>query len=143
MIFLGDGVPVYQSVLKELLSIPHYYSSCCIDLKIILYLLVVTVLFLIVPALPEPYAIFLGDGVPVYQSVLKELLSIPHYYAPCHVARQRAGAVGALALKQLADKKTVSGSVPPLRYPKNHNTHKVYYLFLLSDKDFLDKLLLF
>ncbi len=52
--------------------------------------------------------IFLGDGVPVYQSVLKELLSIPHYYAPCHVARQRAGAVGALALKQLADKKTVS-----------------------------------
>lgn len=41
--------------------------------------------------------IFLGDGVPVYQDRIEELLSVPHSYAPAHMNRQRAGAAGVLA----------------------------------------------
>ena len=41
--------------------------------------------------------IFLGDGVPVYQEQLAQLLEIPYSFAPAHLNRQRAGAVGALA----------------------------------------------
>ena len=40
--------------------------------------------------------IFLGDGVPVYKDRIDTLLTVPHSYAPGHVARQRAGAVAAL-----------------------------------------------
>lgn len=40
--------------------------------------------------------IFLGDGVPVYRSMIDEKLSAPHYYAPPHMNRQRAAAVGVL-----------------------------------------------
>ena len=42
--------------------------------------------------------IFLGDGCPVYEEQLKELLRVPFSFAPAHMSRQRAGAVGALAL---------------------------------------------
>ena len=52
--------------------------------------------------------IFLGDGVPVYQHRLTEILMAPHaaagfrhWYAPAHLNKQRAGAVGALALQYL------------------------------------------
>lgn len=38
----------------------------------------------------------LGDGIPVYQDRLKELLDVPYRIAPPHVNRQRAAAVGAL-----------------------------------------------
>lgn len=38
----------------------------------------------------------LGDGVPVYLSQLKELLSVSWRIAPPHLSRQRAGAVAAL-----------------------------------------------
>lgn len=41
--------------------------------------------------------IFLGDGVPVYREQLEQLLEIPYSFAPAHLNRQRAGAVGALA----------------------------------------------
>ena len=41
--------------------------------------------------------IFLGDGVAVYREKLQELLTIPFSFAPAHVNRQRAAAVGALA----------------------------------------------
>ena len=41
--------------------------------------------------------IFLGDGVPVYQDLLEELIQVPHSYAPLHLNRQRAAAVGARA----------------------------------------------
>lgn len=42
--------------------------------------------------------IFLGDGCPVYEQKLSELLEISYEYAPAHLNRQRAGAVAALAL---------------------------------------------
>ena len=43
--------------------------------------------------------IFLGDGVPVFRTMLSDLLSIPYLYAPGHLSRQRAGAVAALGLR--------------------------------------------
>lgn len=44
----------------------------------------------------EP-VIFLGDGVPVYEEEIKEIMGMNAIFAPVHVNRQRAGAVGALA----------------------------------------------
>ncbi|MCQ2509745.1 MAG: tRNA (adenosine(37)-N6)-threonylcarbamoyltransferase complex dimerization subunit type 1 TsaB [Lachnospiraceae bacterium] len=41
--------------------------------------------------------IFLGDGVPVYEKMLSELLTIPYSFAPAHMNRQRAGSLAALA----------------------------------------------
>lgn len=40
--------------------------------------------------------IFLGDGVPVYREVIKEQMKVPYYFAPPHLSKQRAGAIGAL-----------------------------------------------
>lgn len=45
----------------------------------------------------EP-VIFLGDGVPVYRNLISELLTVPYRFAPLHLNRQRAAAVGALAV---------------------------------------------
>lgn len=43
----------------------------------------------------EP-VIFLGDGVPVYEPVIREMAEIPVSYAPAHMNRQRAAAVASL-----------------------------------------------
>ncbi|SKB87807.1 tRNA threonylcarbamoyl adenosine modification protein YeaZ [Lachnospiraceae bacterium] len=40
---------------------------------------------------------FLGDGVPVFREKIAENLKVPFNFAPAHMSRQRAGAVGALA----------------------------------------------
>lgn len=40
--------------------------------------------------------IFLGDGVPVYQNVFKELLQVPYSFAPASCNRQRAACVAVL-----------------------------------------------
>ncbi len=42
--------------------------------------------------------IFLGDGVEVYKDQLKELITVPYSYAPLHLSKQRAGALGALGV---------------------------------------------
>lgn len=42
--------------------------------------------------------IFLGDGVDVHRERLKEIIKVPISFAPAHLLRQRAGAVGALGL---------------------------------------------
>ncbi len=34
--------------------------------------------------------IFLGDGVPVYKEILKDLMKVPYQFAPAHMDRQRA-----------------------------------------------------
>lgn len=49
--------------------------------------------------------IFLGDGVPVYRSPLTEVLMAGQQFsfAPAHVSRQRAGAVGMLALQYIRE----------------------------------------
>lgn len=40
---------------------------------------------------------FLGDGVPVFREFINENCTVPVNFAPAHMNRQRAGAVGALA----------------------------------------------
>lgn len=52
--------------------------------------------------------IFLGDGVPVYQEKLLELLHTNIIFAPPHLLRQRAGAVAARGLYYLNSNKTVT-----------------------------------
>ena len=46
----------------------------------------------------EPVTL-LGDGVAVYRENLRELLHVPFTEAPPHLNRQRAGALGALAME--------------------------------------------
>lgn len=52
--------------------------------------------------------IFLGDGVPVYEKIIKELTKVPYRISPVHLARQRAGAIGALACKYFGQGRMVS-----------------------------------
>jgi tRNA threonylcarbamoyladenosine biosynthesis protein TsaB len=40
--------------------------------------------------------IFLGDGVDVFKKQIEENMTVPYSFAPPHLLRQRAGAVGAL-----------------------------------------------
>lgn len=51
---------------------------------------------------------FLGDGVPVYKAQLEEGLQIEVAYAPAHMNRQSAAAVGALGMKYFAEGKVES-----------------------------------
>ena len=55
----------------------------------------------------EP-VIFLGDGVPVYGKLLEEGLKVPYRFAPAHMNRQRAGAVGVLAVQYYNEGKVES-----------------------------------
>ena len=52
--------------------------------------------------------IFLGDGVPVYRHPLTEMLMAGQSFsfAPAHLSRQRAGAVGMLAMQYIREGKT-------------------------------------
>ena len=47
--------------------------------------------------LGEPVT-FLGDGVPVFRSMIEEKLHVPYSFAPAHVNKQRAAAVGTLGM---------------------------------------------
>lgn len=42
--------------------------------------------------------IYLGDGVPVFRGLIEERTTAEYSFAPPHVSKQRAGAVGALGL---------------------------------------------
>lgn len=42
---------------------------------------------------------FLGDGVPVFRSVIEQTLTVPYSFAPAHVNKQRASAVAALGMR--------------------------------------------
>ena len=50
----------------------------------------------------EP-VIFLGDGVPVYKSIIQEKTEVPYLFAPAHLSRQRASAVGVRAFSYWKD----------------------------------------
>lgn len=47
----------------------------------------------------ERPVVFLGDGVPVYQDVIKEKMRVPFSFAPASANRQRAAVVGALGIQ--------------------------------------------
>lgn len=57
----------------------------------------------------EP-VIFLGDGVAVHGEKIKEGMRVPYSFAPAHLARQRAGAVAALAAVYFAEGKFTSAA---------------------------------
>lgn len=62
----------------------------------------------------ESRVVFLGDGVDAYKKQIEELVKVPYMFAPNHVAKQRAGAVGALAFTHYKDDamKTAMEHVP-------------------------------
>lgn len=47
--------------------------------------------------------VFLGDGVPVYKEIIEKNITVPYTFAPAHVNKQRASAVGVRALDYWAD----------------------------------------
>ncbi len=50
--------------------------------------------------------VFLGDGVPVYKDMLKDLLTVPFTFAPAGQNRQRAACVARLGMQYLLEGKT-------------------------------------
>lgn len=52
--------------------------------------------------------IYLGDGVEAYQKQLIEDTKVPFYFAPAHLSKQRAGALGALAFHYIKEGKLES-----------------------------------
>jgi len=54
--------------------------------------------------------IFLGDGVPVYQEIIKERTSVDCEFAPVHMNRQRAGAIGVLGMTYCQNNQLQSAS---------------------------------
>lgn len=61
-------------------------------------------------ACPGRGVIFLGDGVPVYHSLLQERLRIPFRFAPASCSRQRAGSIAALGQIYYAAGRRVSAA---------------------------------
>lgn len=47
----------------------------------------------------EQPVIFLGDGVPVFEALIREQATVPVYFAPAHRRLQSAASVGALAVE--------------------------------------------
>ena len=54
--------------------------------------------------------IFLGDGVPVYQKIIENEITIPYTFAMAHQNRQRAASVASLGLCYARENKMVSAS---------------------------------
>ncbi|WP_193726011.1 tRNA (adenosine(37)-N6)-threonylcarbamoyltransferase complex dimerization subunit type 1 TsaB [Anaerosacchariphilus polymeriproducens] len=54
--------------------------------------------------------VFLGDGVPVFKERLMKEIIVPLSFAPCHMNRQRAGAVAALAQKYFNEGKILTAA---------------------------------
>ena len=52
--------------------------------------------------------IFIGDGIPPYEEIIKEQIKVPYSFAPAHSCRQRAGAVGTLAVQYYKEGKIES-----------------------------------
>lgn len=50
--------------------------------------------------------IFLGDGVPMAEGRIRELLTVPFDFAPAHLNRQRAASVAALGAKYFLEGRT-------------------------------------
>lgn len=52
--------------------------------------------------------VFIGDGADAYKAVIEKSVTVDYVFAPVHLNRQRAAAVGALGLIYLRENKTVS-----------------------------------
>lgn len=60
--------------------------------------------------------IFLGDGVPVYRSILEEQTRVPYAFAPAGNNRQRAAGIAALGAVYFAQGKTVTAAEHQPKY---------------------------
>lgn len=58
----------------------------------------------------ERPVIFLGDAVPVYKELIQKSCKVPYSFAPAHLSRQRAGAVGMLGTLYFKEGKTESAA---------------------------------
>lgn len=54
--------------------------------------------------------VFLGDGVPVYLDLIRQLIKVPYSLAPAHANRQRAACIAALGAMYFAEGKSVSAA---------------------------------
>ncbi len=54
--------------------------------------------------------IFVGDGIPVFKTYIEENFKKKAVFAPTHLNRQRAGSVGALALKYMVKGETIAAN---------------------------------
>lgn len=54
--------------------------------------------------------IFVGDGIPVYAQAIKEQIKVDYFFAPAHLNKQRAAAVGALAKRYYLEGKEESAT---------------------------------
>lgn len=52
--------------------------------------------------------VFLGDAVPVYEAVIRENIKVSYDFAPIHANRQRAAALGELAIKYYKEGKVTN-----------------------------------
>ncbi len=55
--------------------------------------------------------IFMGDGVPVFESRLKDLMEVQYSFAPAHLSRQRAGSVAMAGFHYMKEGKEVPADV--------------------------------
>jgi tRNA threonylcarbamoyladenosine biosynthesis protein TsaB len=56
----------------------------------------------------EGEIVFVGDGIPRFSEYIDKNIQISYSYAPAHLNRQRAGALGALGMKLYREGKYVS-----------------------------------
>lgn len=54
--------------------------------------------------------VFLGDGVSVYKDVIEKNMEVPYSFAPAHVNKQRAGAIGVRAMEYYRNQMYVSAA---------------------------------
>ncbi len=64
----------------------------------------------------EQPVIFLGDGVPVFEALIKEHAAVPVYFAPAHRRLQSAAAVGALAMEYAKEGRFVEAAAHAPEY---------------------------
>lgn len=81
----------------------------------------------------EP-VIFLGDGVPVNKEYIEKNIATQYSFAPAHMSRQRAGAVGALALKYAEDP-----SYPEIRQEAAADFVPEYLRLSQAEREMLEK----
>lgn len=74
----------------------------------------------------EREVIFLGDGVPVFEKQLAELMEVPYGFAPAHMNRQRAATFGILAEDYYREGRMVSAAehAPEYLRPSQAELHK-------------------
>lgn len=86
--FVRTGIPAEETQLRVLTP------QCAVDVREIIARVNQAGMGTAGTAARE--VVFLGDGVPVYEKIIREEIRIPCMFAPAHLNRQRAGSIAAL-----------------------------------------------